>query len=321
MAIIAVAGGSGSGLGRAITLGCAANPNHKVIVITRLASKIPEWLENTNVEVRRVDYNELEGLKTALQGVDTIISTLLAHNPDEWISTQVNLLHAGLAVGVKRFTPSDWGFGPLCPPQVMMLGSQVAVWEELKKAKREHPGEFEWASFHLGGFMNYLGYGSPRTEALNGLSDNSTFIWDVGALKAGIPLNSEGKPPRITLTELGDIGRFVSAAAELEFGSWKEHMGMAGDVLGVDEVVEIIEKVRGKKVEVSYRTMQQIGEAAESVNVEEDPIGKLWLELELAIARDTENEGYFHADLNELFGDKVKPISVKQYIEKWWNGV
>jgi uncharacterized protein YbjT (DUF2867 family) len=111
MAIIAVAGGSGSGLGRAVTLGCAANPNHKVIVFTRLASKIPQWLEEADVEVRRVNYHDIESLKTALKGVDTIISTLLAYDPEEWTNTQINLIHAGLAVGVTRYTPSDWGFG------------------------------------------------------------------------------------------------------------------------------------------------------------------------------------------------------------------
>jgi uncharacterized protein YbjT (DUF2867 family) len=74
MAVIAVAGGTGSGLGRAIVLECSANLKHKVIVLSRANSKTPSWLEKSGIEVRRVDYSSEKSLKEGLEGVDTVWS-------------------------------------------------------------------------------------------------------------------------------------------------------------------------------------------------------------------------------------------------------
>jgi uncharacterized protein YbjT (DUF2867 family) len=78
MAVIAVVGGTG-GLGSNITKACAENSLHKVIVVSRETSKVPEWLQRLkNVEIRKVDYSSDESLKNALQGVDTVYATHLS---------------------------------------------------------------------------------------------------------------------------------------------------------------------------------------------------------------------------------------------------
>jgi uncharacterized protein YbjT (DUF2867 family) len=74
MAVIAVAGGKGSGLGRAVVTACAANTKHRVIVLSRIGSKTPPWLEQSGVEVRRVDYFSEESLRVGLEGIDTVSS-------------------------------------------------------------------------------------------------------------------------------------------------------------------------------------------------------------------------------------------------------
>jgi hypothetical protein len=228
------------------------------------------------------------------------------------------LLHAGLAAGISRFTPSDWGLGPLTPPQVQVLHPQVEVWKACREAAAVHAGKFEWASFHLGAFMNYLGWGCQTEDALNGLADDTAFIFDIKNMRANIPLNREGKAPRITMTELGDVGKFVSAAIELPFGQWKEHMGMAGDVKRTDEIVALIEEARGKKMQITYRPFEQIQIEAKT---EQNPLAKLWLDLEEAFARDQDEEGFFKADLNEALRDHVQPITIKEYLNMFWAGV
>jgi uncharacterized protein YbjT (DUF2867 family) len=72
MLVIAVAGGTGSGLGRNVVTGLTSNPNHKVLVLSRSSSKTPEWIEELGVEVRKVDYSSEQNLKEALQGVHTV---------------------------------------------------------------------------------------------------------------------------------------------------------------------------------------------------------------------------------------------------------
>jgi uncharacterized protein YbjT (DUF2867 family) len=77
MAVIAVVGGTGC-LGSNVTKACAENPKHKVIIVSRETSKVPEWLEQLkNVEVRKVDYSSDESLKNALRGVDTVCFTCM----------------------------------------------------------------------------------------------------------------------------------------------------------------------------------------------------------------------------------------------------
>jgi uncharacterized protein YbjT (DUF2867 family) len=72
MPVIAVAGGTGSGLGRSIVTSLAANPNHQVVVLSRSSSTTPKWIEELGVEVRKVDYDSEQSLKEALKGVHTV---------------------------------------------------------------------------------------------------------------------------------------------------------------------------------------------------------------------------------------------------------
>ena len=72
-------------------------------------------------------------------------------------------------------------------------------------------------------------------------------------MKARIALSPEGNIPRLSLTEISDVGRFTAAACLLPTGAWKEEFNFVGEAIRMDEVIEIIEKVRGRKMEVIYR--------------------------------------------------------------------
>lgn len=246
-----------------------------------------------------------------------VVSTILILD-GTWGTTQITLLRAGLAAGISRFVPADWGTGRLSTPLIEIISTQSQVWDACEAAATAHPGRFEWASFHIGLFMNYLGLGSPHQEALAGLTDEHRFIWDIENMRAEIPLTAEGKIPRIAMTELWDVGRFLSFACELPFGQWEQDMGMAGDTKSMDEVVQIIEKVRGRKMEVTYRTFEQISSDAQ---VELDLVRKFWYELELAYARDVNGEGWYDTPLNDMSKGKVTPMNIEDYVTKYWGGV
>jgi hypothetical protein len=199
-----------------------------------------------------------------------------------------------------------------------MLSPQEEVWEACKKTTAERPGKFEWAAFHVGLFMNYLGLGCPNRDALAGLTDEYRFIWDLENMRAVIPLNEQGKIPRITFTDLRDVGKFASFACDLPFGQWQQDMGMAGDTRTIDEVVLIIEKVRGRKMEVTYRSYETISSERKAAT---DPLNHFWLELEEAYARDRDGEGIFATPLNDLSKGQVTPLSVEDYVTKYWTGI
>jgi hypothetical protein len=232
-----------------------------------------------------------------------------------WAKTQINLLDAGLRAGVRRFAPAEFGVGGLAAHRVDMFKPSLEVMAELRKAKENNPG-FEYAGFHVGLFMNYLGYGAPDAEAAtHGMRDNWVFVWDVKNMRASIPLTKEGMVPTMTMTEIGDVGRFVAASCLLPQGTWKEDFSMAGDTLKLDEVVKNIEEVRGAKMEVSYRPYEHV--EFEEQKEEVFYPNKFWLQIELLVCRNTAGEGIVSPVVNELC-PSVKPSSVEDYLKKFW---
>ena len=53
------------------------------------------------------DYEDLEGLISALQDVHTVLSFIVTQS-DPGSTAQKNLIDACIAAGVKRFAPSEW---------------------------------------------------------------------------------------------------------------------------------------------------------------------------------------------------------------------
>lgn len=216
---------------------------------------------------------------------------------------------------MKRFAPAEFGVGGLAEERVDVLKPCLEIRAELQKVKANNPA-FEYAAFHTGLFMNYLGYGAPDEKAAtHAMKDTWVYIWDVKNMKAAIPLTRDGKIPSITLTEIGDVGRFAAAACLLPEGSWQEDFSMVGETLRMDDVVKKIEEVRGGKMEVSYRSYEQIAE--EEAKEEVFYPNKMWLQLELVSVRNKVGEGITSPILNRLC-PSVKPISVEEYLRKFW---
>ncbi|KAF8997883.1 hypothetical protein BDQ17DRAFT_1209173, partial [Cyathus striatus] len=71
------------------------------------------------------------------------------------------------------------------------------------------------------------------------------LVLDLKERKAEIPGTGEDK---VTFTALTDIGKFVSAA--VTFKQWPEELGMSGDTLSYNEVVQKAEEVTGEEFTV-----------------------------------------------------------------------
>ncbi|KAF9692919.1 hypothetical protein EKO04_009081 [Ascochyta lentis] len=312
---VAVAGGTAPQLGRAIVTAIQDYPDQlQAVVLTRPGSNIPLWLEKLNVEIRRVDYASEDSLADALQDVHTVISTVGAQN---WVEVQKNLLNASIRTGVKRFAPSEFAAGVDAAKTIDVLRPTLKVMEMCQEARKKHPG-FEVAGFHVGLFMNYLGFGAPHDEeeAVHGIASEWPVIWNMRNMKARIPLSPQGKIPRVSLTEIGDVGRFTAAACLLPKGAWKEEFNFVGETIRMDEVVRIIEKVWGKKMEVVYRPYKQIVDE-EAKEMVAGP-NKFWLQAEVVHALDKAGQGIVEPVHNDMV-PQVKPISVEEYLRKFWS--
>ncbi|KAF2420574.1 NAD(P)-binding protein [Tothia fuscella] len=320
MVVVAIPGGTSLGLGRSIVKALLNSGEHTPIVLSRKSSQIPQWLLELGVEVRKVEYSDVETLAEGLKGVHTVICTLLPKD-GTFLPSQLNILTAGLRVGISRFAPAEFGCGPKASLQIGMLAAQTPIWDACREAKAQHEG-FEWAGFHCGLFMNYLGYGCAKEEeALAGKSRDGEWLFHVKDLKAIIPVEEKDERlvPRITMTELGDVGAFVAAACSLSPGSWKEDFSMVGETLGMDEIVGIIEKVRGKKVDVTYRSLEETGRELVKVRGEGEVMRVFWLELEMCTAKDKVGMCVLESVLNGLCPG-VRPTRVEEYVRRYWGG-
>jgi hypothetical protein len=197
------------------------------------------------------------------------------------------------------------------------MPKQTQIWPQLRAAAARS-GEFEWGSFHTGGFMNYLGVGNPDPAATKGLQEGASLCWDVEKMNATLPLTKKGGIPRIVLTELGDIGRAVSIACEAPFGEWKEHMGIVGEVVALDQVITVVEKVRGRKMKVNLVPFHVVQENAKNAT---EVFEKMWWQLFQSFGHNEEGEVRFEANVNELTKEKMEFMSAEEYVTKFWTGV
>lgn len=329
MIVVAVAGGTSLGLGRSIVTALKEHSDHTPIVLSRSSSSPPKWLSDLGVELRTVDYASVDSLKTALSGVHTVISVVLPRD-GTWASSQINLLNAAVDAGASRFAPSEFAVGPIATTKIPMLAPKTEVWkacEDTVKRLKDEGRRFEWTRFMNGMFMNYLGYGCEKEEeALAGKEDDGETIWfqKDGNLRAEIPVESKadvqsGKiaTPMVTITEIGDIGRFVAAACSLPGGKWEVDMGMSGSTMRIGDVVKVIEDVRGRKMEIKYMDREELESTRREKETANDFMSVFWTDLALMNARDSEGEGFVKARLNELCPD-VKPITVEGFMRKYW---
>ncbi|KAH6880676.1 hypothetical protein B0T10DRAFT_551477 [Thelonectria olida] len=348
MPILALAGGTSPGLGRAIVTAVFANTAWNVLILSR-STHAPIWLRAIDQDAKRhkiaaVDYASVDSLATALkdQGVHTLVSVTSAVDGTQ-SQTQINLLHAAVNAGCKRFAPSQWGFGPTGWVEV-----ESCQWmnQGVREECTMHQDQIEFAYFNQGSFMNYIGHGIFATpepvsvgdeafakyrsgagyklgedEACEGLHRQGPLSDQSGAfligLKNGIaelPVKQDGQWPRVSFTSMRDVGRFVAAA--LDIPNWEEEMGMAGDTLTMGELLASAEAVTGKEFKVTLLRQEDLEERLANAT---DFMERMWIEFHLAYIRDREDEVVLRPALNRLC-PAVKPMTVRGYMAKHWHG-
>ena len=271
MPVVAIAGGTSSGLGRAITIAILEQYGDGAwtpVILSRSETR-PLWLQavdpETHIHVLAVDYSSKSSLLDALQGVHTCISVILAKDFSHE-STMVNLLDAAIEAGCSRYVPSHWGVGPLAWDEVELL----KLMEPRHAASRRAEGTgTRVSSFNTGMHMNYLGIGARQVEDLSeeeqlqrlidgggyASSDDEItqgcdkagdmpdglggFLVSPATATAELPMTDDGEYPRMTMTMIRDVGRFVAAALDLP--QWSQEMNMAGDTLPLDQIVALAE--------------------------------------------------------------------------------
>lgn len=217
------------------------------------------------------------------------------------------------------------------------------VWEECVAQK----DKIECAKFNHGSFMNYIGHGiypvpshvdeasllekmkggggymAGEDDACQGLLRQGDLKDGSGAfligLKNGIaelPQKDDGSWPRITMTSMKDVGRFVVASLNLPSGKWEENMTMAGDTLTMGELLAHAEAITGRKFEASVVKQADL-EKKMRETTQDNFMAQMWAEFKLAYIRDMEDEVVLKPVVNQLC-PAVKPMGLREYMETFY---
>ncbi|EEQ29382.1 hypothetical protein McanMca71_004275 [Microsporum canis] len=331
MVKVAVAGGSSPTLGHSVVSALlATNGRHTPVILSRkkvdgtpalstATWPVPGSSSTAEVETRYVDYESEDSLVASLRDIDTVISVLLIHDTDTFVRTQIRLLHAAEAAGCRRFAPSEFSGAYETHSKVEFeKKAKLPVWEAVLKSR------IDAAIFSNGMFMNYLGIGSPekdgnRADALAGFAENP-FLFNLVDCWVDMPVverdgDKEPPPAVITMTNIRDIGRFIAAAIDLEEPWGKRELGMVGSTLRFDEMVSLIEKYTGRKMEVRPFTKKQLQDRIANAP---DGVAGLIENLECQLKTLCCDGGIpVEPTLNRLC-PAVKPMTVEDFLKKYW---
>ncbi|KAJ5540461.1 hypothetical protein N7494_005537 [Penicillium frequentans] len=314
---VAVAGGTSPTLGASIVSALLATQGRYTPVILsreskREASRLLPLQQNA--EIRYVDYSSQTSLVAALRDVEVVISVLLIPGPD-WITSQVNLLHAAEEAGCGRFAPSEFALTDHAHTMVDLLAAKHVVWKEVQTSVSQ--GKIDAARFPCGMFMNYLGIGISkddiRLEALAGFQEGSFLVHlDAPFPWIEVPVRADGSFPNLTLTDIRDVGSFIVAALDIEEPWGGRDLGMAGDTLGFIDLISLCERYTGKSIQVYKVTKPELVTRLQSISP-----GQFiqYMECQLEIVG-TLDQWVIDPTLNRL--SSIQPMTVEQYMKRYW---
>ena len=281
---------------------------HKIVLLSR--SEQSEFAAQ-GVDVRPVDYNNHKQLVEALSDVHTVLS-VIGGSPDAIRDAQLATLAAAKEAGVKRFAPSEYAGNT--NKGIDLYAGKEEVWQATRSSG------LEYTRFSCGLFMSVLATGTPKPltdvgqregketgeeEALAGLRPWN-YVVNMKAGTADYP--GDGTFP-MCWTDMRDISLFVFRALDLE--TWPETLGMRGDVKSFKEIVEIAEKVQGRRWLTSTNLKEELEGRVD------DPGKQFYNQTRLAFLN---GMGMVGDELNRQFPD-IKPLTCEEFIEKWWSGV
>jgi len=298
---VAVAGAT-SGLGHAIAFGLLEHSDVELVLLTRLSPSPPNlsFFTSQGAILKPVDYTSVTDLISALEGVDTVISTIFGGDD---ASPSLNLLEAAKAAGVRRFAPSEFAMSPAADARYDFYAIKRQVWEAVKKSG------LEYTHFYLGIFMDYLAFGASKPVDVP--LKIYPFIVNISTQKATIPGTGD---EQITFTAIRDVGRLVAAAVKLP-GRWPEELPMRGETTTYNQVVREAEAVTGKKIDVEYWDKATIAKGIEEANAKGDEMKTFSFQVMGTIA---DGLGPVPPVLNQLVPE-ISLTSVKELLTQHWS--
>ncbi|ORX70538.1 NAD(P)-binding protein [Linderina pennispora] len=208
-----------------------------VTLITRKESEDStkaKFADTPHFTIRGVDYDDEADLATALTGQDAVLSILGLGSIGK---QQLALVKAAAKAGVKYFIPSEFGsdFGVAAGESDIIFKPKEAVRQTIEESGLKH------IYIITGLFSDFF--------------VNSYYCWDLENFSVEIPGDGSQKS---AFTSRADIAKFTVAILKRADEFADKTVRIAGYHLSFNDWVNQIEAAAGKKLTVTYSSIEDI---------------------------------------------------------------
>lgn len=283
---VALAGATGN-LGPAI-LKALLEAGFEVTILSRKGSNTTDSLPaHSNQKIIKVDYNDVQELTSALQGVEVVVSTLAGVALD----TQKPLIDAALAAGVKRFIPSDFGSDLNNPRnrKLPVFQGKVKTQEYLEEVAKSNPN-FTYTYAYNGAFLDW----GVQVGFLVNAKEHKAVVYDGG----DIP---------VSLTTLPTIGKAVVGIINSLDSTKNRAVYYHDAALTQNQIIDIFKKIDGKEWTIQQASTAEVEKGAYEALSKGENIHKAMVDFILRAIFSKEHEPNFTGRVdNEVLGLKEK---------------
>lgn len=198
------------------------------------------------VQAVQLDYKEKSSIVGALSGVFCVFSFIIT-GKDPGNVAQKNLIDACVEAKVKRFAPSEWvGASSTGTPWYAGKAAISAYLQEINAERKV----LEYCRFMPGLALDYLVYPNQTCKHFPNLGSTVDFF------NCRAILLKDTEPGRFGMTLVEDMAAVAAEAVDYP-GEWPVDGGMHSIMTSFPELVEIGERLRGKKFDIEYVTLAQ----------------------------------------------------------------
>lgn len=205
---------------------------------TNMALQPQPNLVTLGYHVQVVQYDNQESLRYALNGVDTVISTVSG-------PPQYKLIEAAVQKRIRRFAPAEFDGIPSLRPADDPLDRDRA---NALRLLEHYKAYMQYTVFACGIFYERFAPGGMAATGLgrsSGISGEGDYLLNIRNMAGEAPLyNSSNQHSVICMTAVQDVARFVVRAVDL--ADWPPVLSMYSERMIVYQFVGYVQQLTGK---------------------------------------------------------------------------
>lgn len=238
---VAIAGATGS-LGRPVLEQLLIAGFDTTVLSRKDSSSTDSLAKHDNQKIINVDFENVQELTQALQGIEVVVSTLAiqangAQNP---------LIDAAVAAGVKRFIPSEFGSDLNNPLNraLPVFKAKVDTQDYLESIAAKHPG-FTYTLTYNNLFLDW----GVKMGFIVNLKEHSAVLFDGG----DVPFST---------TTLSTIGKAVVGIIKNLDATKNRAVYYHDGVLTLNKIIDIYKQIDGQAWKTEVKQTKDVQQAA-----------------------------------------------------------